>query len=153
MALSKSKSNVLLEQIHQVENTLKNIHYCEIIVDKYKSININLMNVLDKSTKYEHPLDIDPLMVYKIINNDELLIKNDFFKKHIHYIYSDMIVNYITRDYCKSFDEEYISTEAKIYKIYIFRITAEKKLNTFKSIDLLNKELEGLLKKYIILIT
>ena len=153
MDIVKCKGDRLLEQIHQIENTLKGIRYCELIIDKYKSISLNVMNVLDKVNKYDRKLDIDPLMIYKVINNDELLINNDFFKKNIHYIYSDMMVNYITRDYCKSINEEYMSTEAKIYKIYIFRITAEKKLNTFKSINKLNKELEDLLKSYILLNT
>ena len=111
------------------------------------------MNVLDKVNKYDRPLDIDPLLVYKIINNEDLLINNDFFKFHIHDIYTDMMNKYISSDYYKRFEEDYISTQAKIYKIYIFWITAEKKLNTFKTVELLNKELEELLKKYIILFT
>ena len=111
------------------------------------------MNVLDKVNKYDCELDIDPLMIYKVINNDELLINNQFFIHHIHDIYADMMNKYISSDYYKRFEEDYISTQAKIYKIYIFRITAEKKLNTFKNIQELNKELEDLLKRYIILIT
>ena len=153
MSIIKCKSDSLLEQIHKIENTLKNIRHCELIIDKYKSININVMNVLDKINKYDRPLDIDPLLVYKIINNGDLLINNDFFKIHIHDIYTDMMNKYISSDYYKRFEEDYISTQAKIYKIYIFRITSEKKLNTFKSINKLNKELEDLLKSYILLIT
>ena len=153
MSIIKCKGYRLLEQIHTIENTLKSIRHCELIIDKYKSININVMHVLDKVNKYDRPLDIDPLLVYKIINNGDLLINNDFFKIHIHDIYADMMNKYISSDYYKRIEEDYISTQAKIYKIYIFRITAEKKLNTFKSINELNKELEDLLKSYILLIT
>ena len=103
-------------------------------------------------TKYEEELEINPLMVYKIINN-ELLIENKKFISHIHDVYCDMMNKYIQPDYYKRINEEYMSTEAKIYKIYIFRITAEKKLNTFKPVEEYNKELEDLLKKYILLIT
>ena len=153
MALSKCRSNTLLEQIHNIESTLRNIRYCEVIIDKYKSINFSFMNILDQDNKYDRNIDIDPLLVYKTINNDELLINNHSFKYHIHDIYCDMMNKYIQSDYYKRFDEDYISTEAKIYKIYIFRITVEKKLSTFKSIESLNKEHEDLLKKYILLIT
>ena len=92
---SKSKSTLLLEQIHAIENSLKNIHYCEVIVNKYKSINFSFMNVVDKVNKYDSDVHINPMMVYKIINNDELLVNNDFFKYHIHDIYCDMVNKYI----------------------------------------------------------
>jgi hypothetical protein len=104
------------------------------------------MNVLIKVNKCEKDVNIDPLLVYKTINNE-------YFKYLIHDIYADMMNKYIDSTYYKRFEEDYISTEAKIYKLYIFRITAEKKLNTFKSVELLNKDLEDLLKRYIILFT
>jgi len=153
MSVVKCKGDNLLEQINTIENTLKNIRYCELIIEKYKYISSNVMNVLDKTTTYDRPLDIDPLMVYKIINTNQLLINNEYFKTHIHDIYCDMINKYINGQYYKRLEEEYISTEAKIYKIYIFRITAEKKLNTFNTVQELNKDLESLLKRYITFIT
>ena len=151
--MNENKISELLNEINNIETTLKNIRYCELIVEKYKCISSNAMNVFDKNNNYEKDVDIDPLLVYKTINNNNnLLINNEYFKIHIHDIYCDMINKYINNQYYKTLDEEYISTEAKIYKIYIFKITAEKKLNTFKSIDILNKELESLLKRYIILV-
>jgi len=151
MALNNNK--LLLEQINEIEITLNNIRYCEVIVRKYKTIEFIFMNYIDKSTIHDRDIDIDPLLIYKKINNNELLINNKEFKIHIHDIYCDMMNKYINSNYYKRFNEEYMSTEAKIYKIYIFRITTEKKLNTFKSVQELNKELENLLKKYILLIT
>jgi hypothetical protein len=153
MDLDVSKKNDLLDKINNIECNLKNIRYCDLIIQKYKSITSNAMNLFDKTTKYDCPLDIDPLLIYKIINNNNLLINNEYFKTHIHDIYADMINKYICSDYYKRLEEDYISTEAKIYKIYIFRITAEKKLNTFNTVEKLNKELECLLKTYITLIT
>jgi hypothetical protein len=141
----------LLMQINEIENMLRNIKYCDLIIFKYKNISICIMEYIT-CTKYEKELEINPLMVYKIINN-ELLIENKKFISHIHDVYCDMMNKYIQPDYYKRINEEYMSIEAKIYKIYIFRITAEKKLNTFKPVEKYNKELEGLLKKYVLLIT
>ena len=141
----------LLCQINEIELVLKSIRYCDIIVMKYKYISISMMEYIT-STKYDSELEINPLMIYKIINN-ELLIENKKFILHIHDVYCDMMNKYINNEYYKRFNEEYMSTEAKIYKIYIFRITAEKKLSTFKPVQEYNKELEDLLKKYIISIT
>ena len=151
--MNENKISELLNEINNIETTLKNIRYCELIVEKYKCISFNAMNVLNKVNKCEKDVDIDPLLVYKTINNNNLLINNEYFKTHIHDIYCDMINKYICSDYYKRLEEDYISTEAKIYKIYIFRITAEKKLNTFNTVEKLNKELECLLKTYITLIT
>lgn len=151
--VSKSKDNELLNEINNIEIQLKSIQECKSIINKYKYIETDIMNVLDKTSKFEYLLEINPLMIHETINNGELLIKNEFFKKHIHHLYSNMITNYINKSYNQSFDEAYISTTAKIYKIYIFRINTEKKLNTFKNVNELNKELEELLLKHIVLIT
>jgi len=144
------KSCLLLEQINEIEIKLQNIEKYETIIYKYKYISSNFMKLIDNSDKH---IEINPLIIYKIINNDQLLIDNYYFKVNIHNIYTDMMINYIKPDYSTLFKDEYISTEAKIYKIYIFRITTEKKLLSFENIDILNKNLEDLLKKYIMLIT
>ena len=146
------KDNDLLNKINEIENVLKNIRYCEVIVMRYKSISISFMEYITKK-EYTNPLELTPLIVYTVINNDQLLIDNKSFQIHIHDIYCDMMNKYINNEYYKRFDEEYISTEAKLYKIYIFRITAEKKLHTLKSVDEYNKELEDLLKKYIMILS
>ena len=149
-----SKDNELLNEINNIEIQLKSIEHCKSIINKYKYIEKDIINVVDKTNKYEYLLEINPLIIHEIINDGELLINNDFFKKHIHHLYSDMIKNLSSKFYNQSsFDEEYISTTAKIYKIYIFRINTEKKLNTFKNINELNTKLEELLLKYISLIT